>query len=94
MFLPAFGDNGPTFRADTLFNGSSLAGWHVLGNADWKAQNGGIVGTPKDAGSGWLVLDKSFQDVGFYASVHCTSGCKTGLLMRAEATLSPFVVID
>ncbi len=58
-----------------------------LGQADWKAQNGEIVGTPKPGGSGgWLVLDRSYQDVGFYASFRCTGGCKTGVLLRAEKT--------
>ena len=84
--IPAIADVGPTFRADVIFQGSALTGWHKLGNADWKAVNGEIIGTPKDASGGWLVLDKSFQDVGFYANVTCTGGCKTGLLMRAEKT--------
>jgi hypothetical protein len=67
--------------------GSSLAGWRPLGQADWKAENGEIIGTPKPAGSGgWLVLDRAYQDVGFYASFRCPSGCKTGVLLRAEKT--------
>ncbi len=86
LLIPAFGNVGPTFRADTIFHGSSLAGWHTLGSASWKAENGEIVGTPKGAEGGWLVLDKSFQDVGFYADIHCTAGCTTGLLLRAEKT--------
>src|SRR5215472_5996438 len=87
LLLPALEEVGPTFRADVIFQGSSLSGWHTLGNADWKGQNGEIIGTPKDASGGWLVLDRSFQDVGFYSNVLCTGGCKTGLLLRAEKTL-------
>jgi hypothetical protein len=86
LLLPALEEVGPTFRADVIFQGSNLSGWHTLGNADWKAQNGEIIGTPKDAGGGWLALDKSFQDVGFYSNVMCTGGCRTGLLLRAEKT--------
>src|ERR1035437_2601275 len=85
LLMPVFG-GGPNFRADYIFKGSSLTGWHVLGHADWKAQNGEIIGTPKQAGGGWLVLDKSFAEVAFYADVHCTAGCKTGVLFRAEKT--------
>lgn len=77
---------GPTFRADTIFTGSSLSGWHTLGQADWKAQNGEITGAPKQPSGGWLVLDQSFQDIGFYANVTCNGGCKTGILVRAEKT--------
>jgi hypothetical protein len=78
---------GPSFRPDATVRGSSLNGWHALGQADWKALNGEIVGTPKPGGAGgWLVLDRSYQDVGLYASFRCTGGCKTGVLMRAEKT--------
>ena len=78
---------GPSFRPDGTVKGSSLDGWRALGQADWKAQNGEIIGTPRPGGSGgWLLLDRSFQDVGVYASFRCTGGCKTGVLLRAEKT--------
>ena len=77
---------GPTFRPDAVFRGSSLNGWTVLGDAEWRAQNGEIVGVPKQPSGGWLVLEKSFQDVAFFANVTCTGGCKTGVLLRAEKT--------
>ena len=57
-----------------------------MGDADWKAQNGEIIGTPKQPGGGWLVLDKSFQDVALFTNVTCTGGCKAGVLLRAEKT--------
>ena len=79
--------SGPTFRPDVVLKGSSLAGWHVLGQADWKLTNGLLTGSAKPgAGGGWLVLDKSFQDVGFFASFRCPAGCQTGILLRAEKT--------
>ena len=37
-------------------------------------------------GGGWLVLDKGYQDVAFYASFRCSGACKTGVLLRAEKT--------
>jgi Domain of Unknown Function (DUF1080)/FG-GAP-like repeat len=77
---------GPTFRPDVVFRGSSLTGWTPLGDAQWKAENGEIVGTPKQPGGGWLVLDKSFQDVAVFTNVTCTGGCKAGVLLRAEKT--------
>jgi hypothetical protein len=77
---------GPSFHPDYAFQGSALTGWHTLGDAAWRADGGKITGTPKEPGGGWLVLDHSYQDVGFYAAFQCSSGCKTGLLMRAEKT--------
>jgi hypothetical protein len=76
---------GPTWIPDVKFKATSLAGWHVLGQADWKVQNGEVIGTAKPGG-GWLVLDRSYQDPFFYANFHCTDGCKTGILLRAEKT--------
>ena len=77
---------GLTFIPDSTFKGSSLAGWHVLGQAAWSARDGELLGTPKRPGGGWLVMDQSYQDVGFHASFRCIGGCKTGLLLRAEKT--------
>src|SRR5437868_9855359 len=77
---------GPTFSPDVTFKGSSLTGWHALGSADWRAQNGEITGVARQDGGGWLVLDRSYQDAGFYASFRATAGVKTGVLLRAEKT--------
>src|SRR5258708_643322 len=73
------------FLPDAVFKGSSLTGWHKLGQAAWRAENGEIIGTLKESG-GWLVLDKGYQDIAFYASLRCTGACKTGVLLRAEKT--------
>ncbi len=73
-----------TFRADRAV--TSLAGWTPLGQADWKMENGAIVGTPKSAGGGWLMLDQGFQNVAVFTELTCAGGCKAGVLMRVEKT--------
>ncbi len=73
------------FIPDVVFQGSSLSGWHKLGPSEWRAENGEIIGSARESG-GWLMLDKGYQDVAFYASFRCSAGCKTGLLLRAEKT--------
>lgn len=82
---PAFA-GGPSFHPDVTFHGSSLAGWHTLGTATWRAENGEVIGTPQSPDGGWLMLDRSYQDVGLYADFRCTGGCETGALFRAEKT--------
>ncbi|HEX4230011.1 MAG TPA: FG-GAP-like repeat-containing protein [Bryobacteraceae bacterium] len=77
---------GPNFVPDYILKGSSLNGWHTSGQAEWRAKNGELTGTPKDAGGGWLVLDKSFQDAAFFADVYCTGACDAGILFRLEKT--------
>jgi hypothetical protein len=82
---------GLTFIPDSTFKGSSLAEWHTLGEASWRAQAGEIVGTVKPGGSGgWLFLNQSYQDVGFHALFRCTGGCKAGVMIRAEKTADGF----
>src|SRR6185436_1357855 len=76
----------PNFIPDVTFKGSSLAGWHPLGSAEWRAENGEIIGTPKDENGGWLLLDKGYQDIAFYSGFRCSGACKAGVLLRAEKT--------
>ena len=77
------------FKPDTTFTGSSLTGWQPLGAADWQAQNGELIGRPRSAGQGgWLVLDKSYQDVNFFTRFRCTGPCKAGVLFRVQKTAS------
>jgi hypothetical protein len=75
----------PEFKPDATFKGSTLTGWRTLGQAQWRAENGEIVGRAAPGGTGgWLVMDKAFQDLMFYANVKCDGSCKTGVLLRAQ----------
>ena len=78
--------SGQNYNIDTKYPATSLTGWHVLGDATWRAEGGEYVGTPKSPKGGWLVLDKSLQDVGVFGRFKCTAACKTGVLLRAEKT--------
>src|SRR3954470_15326506 len=82
------GAQGPAndFRPDSTFSASTLAGWHTLGAAQWKAQNGELTGTASGSGGGWLVLDTSYQDLNFFTRFRCVGECRTGVLFRAEKT--------
>ena len=71
---------------DTRYAATSMAGVRVVGDAAWRAEKGEYIGTPKSAAGGWLVLDRSLQDVGVFGEFRCTGGCRTGILLRAEST--------
>jgi hypothetical protein len=75
-----------SFVPDWTFKGSTLAGWHALGQADWKAVNGELTGIPKSPEGGWLMLDKPLQDVEVGFDFKVSPGSKTGVLLRAEKT--------
>lgn len=68
ILLPAF-SVGPTFIPDSTFKGSTLAAWHPLGDAEWRAGNGETIRTPKSTSGGWLLMDKPLQDSGFYVRI-------------------------
>ena len=74
------------FLPDVVFTGSSLTGWQPIGAGSWRAENGEIIGTPKGAAGGWLLANRSYQDVAVFASFRCAAGCQTGVLLRAERT--------
>jgi hypothetical protein len=82
----AFGALPKDFVPDVTFTGSALSGWHVLGQAGWRADDGEIIGTPAQTNGGWLVLDKGYQDIEIFASVRSTNDSRAGILLRAEKT--------
>ena len=74
------------FAPDAVFTGSSLGGWQPIGQSNWRAENGEIIGTPTAAAGGWLLADKPYQDVAVFTSFRCAAGCQTGVMLRAERT--------
>lgn len=72
------------FVPDYQFTGSSLTGWHKMGNAEWRADKGEIAAKPESEAGGWLVLDRNYQDIQFITDFRCDGACKAGVLLRAE----------
>ncbi len=80
-----YGAGPGDFLPDGSLKGSSLTGWRQLGHAEWKLNDGELTAKP-GPGGGWLVLDKSYQDVEFFHNFRCADACKTGVLLRAAKT--------
>jgi hypothetical protein len=72
---------GASFVGGTTFSGNGISGWHTLGDAQWTA-NGGVITGKASSTPGWLVLDHSYQDVGFYSAFRCDGDCETGVMTR------------
>jgi hypothetical protein len=76
-----------TFIPDWIFTVSSLAGWQKIGQAEWSAKDGEVVGKVKRHGTGgWLMLNRSYEDIGFRALFLCTGAVETGILFRFKKT--------
>lgn len=58
-----------------LFDGKTLAGWHPVGDGEWKVEDGAIVGRADKAKLyGLLVSDKQFKDFTVRFKFKCLSG--------------------
>ncbi len=76
---------GLSFIPDYTFKGSTLTGWNSFGAASWSAQNGELIGTAKPGSSGgWLISDRSFQDIGINTLIRVPAGTEAGILFRGE----------
>jgi hypothetical protein len=84
MALGLHAADPPNFKPDGKLE--TLTGTEVIGQAEWRAEKGEIVGRAKPGGSGWLVIDKALQNLLFYTNVTCQGACQTGVLLRAEKT--------
>ena len=79
-----YNGRGVALVPDYTFKASALTGWHTLGSGLWQANNGTI--TAKASGVGYLISDKSFQDVGVRALFKADANTEVGFVFRMEKT--------
>jgi hypothetical protein len=75
---------GASFAPDGLVTNPSV-GMHTSGSATWTVANGELIGKGGTDG-GWLISDKSYQDVGVYTAFKCEAACDAGVLVRMTKT--------
>src|SRR4051794_10500766 len=74
-----------TFIPEFTFEDSGIKDWTIIGDADWKVQNGEIIGNAKSGSSGgYLMLNRSFQDVGLRTLFRPDNTGELGILFRIE----------
>ena len=74
------------FLPDATFNESTLSGWTAIGDAEWRVEDGIILGRAVGDAGGWLMHTESWQDVQLAGAYRCTGACAAGVLVRAEKT--------
>lgn len=65
----------------SLFNGSNLTGWHVLGANQWRATNGVLRNVEK---GGNLVTDRTFGDFKLHIEFRYPKGSNSGVYLRGR----------
>jgi len=63
----------------TLFDGSSLAGWTQVGDANWQLQDGAIAA---DSGTGFLLTAASYADFDLDLEFWVTPDANSGVFIR------------
>jgi hypothetical protein len=72
----------------TLFDGSDLDGWRVLGNANWQLGDMAVTAT---SGSGFLVSEASYDDFELSLEFWADEPANSGIFMRCA---NPNVIAD
>ena len=63
----------------TLFDGSSLDGWNMLGTANWELVDGAVQA---DSGSGFLVTEESYADFELTLEFWVDEPANSGIFIR------------
>jgi hypothetical protein len=63
----------------TLFDGSSLAGWRQVDDANWRLMDGAVVA---DAGTGFLLSAESYADFDLEVEFWATPDANSGIFIR------------
>lgn len=63
----------------TLFDGASLDGWNVLGDANWELADGAVQA---DSGSGFLVTENSYSDFELTLEFWVDEPANSGIFIR------------
>jgi hypothetical protein len=82
--LGACGGGGPQPDAEgwvTLFNGTDLSNWQVLGDGNWRVEEGAITVDESTAAS-FLVSDQSFADFELELEFWVNTEANSGIFIR------------
>ena len=72
----------PSWGKETpLFNGATLAGWHVIGDSQWRVV-GGVLTNAKAGGN--IVTDSSFDDFKLHVEFRYPKGGNSGVYLRGR----------
>jgi len=72
-------DVGAGGEWQVLFDGSSLAGWNRVGDANWELQNGAVTA---DSGTGFLLTAASYADFDLDLEFWVTPDANSGVFIR------------
>ena len=72
-------ETAPAGQWQTLFDGTSLAGWNQVGDANWELTDGAIAA---DTGTGFLLTTASYEDFDLDLEFWVTPDANSGVFIR------------
>jgi len=78
---PAYNASGQAGGLTTLFDGKSLKGWNIVGDANWEVVDGVVQATK---GTGFLVTPVSYGDFQITLEFWVTDDANSGVFIRCE----------
>jgi hypothetical protein len=78
---PTYGVSGQAGGWTTLFDGSSLKGWNIVGNANWEVVDGAAQATK---GTGFLVTPMPYGDFQITLEFWVTDDANSGVFIRCQ----------
>jgi hypothetical protein len=88
LVLLGFAGLQPTYTAvgqaqgwKTILAGTDMAGWNVVGNANWTIAEGAVQAS---MGTGFLVTPQSYKDFQITADFWVTDDANSGIFIRCE----------
>ncbi len=72
----------------TLFDGTNLNGWQIVGNANWRVADGAVTAT---SGSGFLVTPRPYGDFELSLEFWADEPANSGIFIRCA---NPAVIAD
>src|SRR5690348_9470743 len=81
LITPAIGQG---FKPEAELSSSNVSRWVTKGQAQWRLDNGVLVGRATGGNGGWLVSNEDLQDLAYYSEFRCVGKCNAGVLLRSE----------
>ncbi len=75
----------PSGKSVTLFDGTSLANWDVIGDGNWRLEGGTVVADKKTGkDNGYLVSKKSYSNFELKVEFWVSDDANSGIFMRCK----------
>jgi hypothetical protein len=82
QFSPAAGQTGPGWV--TLVDGKTMGDWNVIGEANWRIEDGALVADKRGKVNAYLSTKTSYKDLQIHAEFWASDDANSGIFFRCK----------